>query len=959
MRTLFLLLFTFGSISFFSFRSLLLAQSQPFDPAASGRHFVLAFPDIGEGAENLMRSTDNPEFTPSLYIYLYSAVPNTATISSPGGGVRNIELIEGMFQQINALEINGGITERSGEVIGAGITIRAEFPIVVYCYMETTSGADMWTPIAVENWGLEYSGFTFPGQVLIEAKRESRGYVTGSLPVSAPAGIMVVAAYNDTRVTINSPVRLAGDASTSVLLNAGEVYQVQSIVDTSAEKRTERQQSLQGTRITATRPIGVLSGNTRFIPLDDIRSASDNTIKNLFYEWLTPNNMLGSEFVYTPTWDSRRQLGGQQEDYSKKRAGESLFICGTAPGTTEGTYHDFFTDGDAHFSVNRGDLHKQYMAGQARPGYLRTSKPAQVFVAPSPVSISTELDGLVIGAEYETYGSYVAELTPVEQWPSFAPFTPPTTAKTVEHFLNVVTRKEWEDSIVLRTQGGAEQSFLFNRGDIPGTEYIWGTMSVIAGKGYYLRGLGTARFSGTCYGFASGAEAHGIASFNPEYVVYTQSPGIAYGYTLSPRRNVNAPPDSIVLETSGSCVSLNVNARIASPNPAGIRSVELAPGAINAHIRFLDPVNGEVSGSVSVEFIVEPVNPDSNASATVVITDRTSAKTELPYAYTAKNFIVTNPWHGALLEFVVSTGVDSLGYSIRAANQGEDTVVVWGVKLTDGSQFSIAKFLPPLPATLAPGQAVEVIVVYPYADSAAEHRDTLVLTYGCGQTRTVPLHAKTEVPCVNLEDLNFGTLEPGISRTLPLTIMNSGKGHIVFYNDGNNPVLGLGGGFSTDPAPFAGSDYYRLPQGYAITIDVTFTATDTGTFRRVLRFASSWHGCRDSAILTARVLPKTDTGTSGLTGTTIPQTSGSLLQVAPNPFSGSTAITVNLPRREPVRLEITDPTGATRAVLLEETLEPGRYALQWNPADLPSGIYFARLSIGKQSTTTSRVVFVR
>lgn len=170
-------------------------------------------------------------------------------------------------------------------------------------------------------------------------------------------------------------------------------------------------------------------------------------------------------------------------------------------------------------------------------------------------------------------------------------------------------------------------------------------------------------------------------------MLMAKSPGIAYGDTLSPRRNVNAPPDSIVLETSGSCVSRNVNARIASPNPAGIRSVELAPGAINAHIRFLDPVNGEVNGSVGVEFIVEPVNPDSNASATVVITDRTSAKTELPHA-----------------------------------------------------------------------------------DSAAEHRNTLVLTYGCGQTRTVPLHAKTEVPCVNLEDLNFGTLEPGTSRTLPLTI---------------------------------------------------------------------------------------------------------------------------------------------------------------------------------------------
>lgn len=960
MRTRFLLFFFIGYIisSCLGSKKPLLAQGFTVDPATAGRHFVIAFPDIGDGAENLFRPTDQPAFAPFLYLYLYSPVPNTATVISPAGGIRRIDLTEGIFERISITEINGGITGRTGEVIGSGITVRTIHPVVAYCYIETTSGADAWTPMPVENWGAEYSAFTFPGQVLIEAKRESRGFVTGSSPVPAPAGIMIVAAYDNTRVSIIPPVPLEGRPPLAVTLNAGEIYQVQSVVDTSAEKRTERQQSLHGTRISSTRPVGVLSGNTRFNPLDDVHSASDNTLKNLFYEWLAPTDMLGTEFVYTPTWDPRRQLGQQGEDYGKKRAGESLFISGTAPGTTEGVYRDIYTGGDEHFTVEEGELHKQYMAGQARPGYLRTSQPARVLVAPSPVAIKTEATGEAIGAEYETYGSYVAEAVPTEQWPNVAPFFIPATALTTEHYLNVVTRKAWEDSIVLWTQGGAEQSFLFNRGEIPETDYVWGTVALIPGKTYYLRGLGEARFSGTVYGFADGYEAHGIASYNPEYIIYQQKPGIAYGYALSPRRNVTGPPDSLVVETGRECITMNVSVRVVSADPAGLRSAELAPGAVNTRIRFITPAGGELSGLLETEFVVEPVDRDSNASATVLITDRTGAQTSIPFTYKADRFIVTNPWMGTPLPYRVSVGIDTAGYSIRAVNEGEDTVIVQGVELAEGSHFIIARFAPPLPAAIPPRGEVTVSVIYPFADSASTHLDTLRFVYDCGRVRTVPLEGETIVPCVELHDIDFGTLKPGESRTLPLTITNTGEGHIYFRNNGENPVLGLGDGFSTSPTPFNGLDSYRLPKGYSMPIDVTFTATEEGEFRRVLRFASNWRGCRDSSILTARVRREEDTTTTGVDRREERSGGNGIVRVAPNPFGSGTAITINIAERNAVRLEITDLTGARRAMLLEKEMEPGSYTVRWDPGDLPSGIYYARLAVGERNGT-SRLVLIR
>ena len=68
-----------------------------------------------------------------------------------------------------------------------------------------------------------------------------------------------------------------------------------------------------------------------------------------------------------------------------------------------------------------------------------------------------------------------------------------------------------------------------------------------------------------------------------------------------------------------------------------------------------------------------------------------------------------------------------------------------------------------------------------------------------------------------------------------------------------------------------------------------------------------------------------------------------LLQNYPNPFNPTTTIEFALPRQTHVRLKVFNALGEEVAVLLDETLEPGRHASIFDAGGLASGVYLYRL----------------
>jgi oligosaccharide 4-alpha-D-glucosyltransferase len=82
------------------------------------------------------------------------------------------------------------------------------------------------------------------------------------------------------------------------------------------------------------------------------------------------------------------------------------------------------------------------------------------------------------------------------------------------------------------------------------------------------------------------------------------------------------------------------------------------------------------------------------------------------------------------------------------------------------------------------------------------------------------------------------------------------------------------------------------------------------------------------------------------------------LSAHPNPFNASTIIEFELPSARRVQVTVFDALGRQVAVLADEHLSAGRHTCRLDAHDWSSGIYFCRLTTGKQ-TLTARLLLLK
>jgi len=80
------------------------------------------------------------------------------------------------------------------------------------------------------------------------------------------------------------------------------------------------------------------------------------------------------------------------------------------------------------------------------------------------------------------------------------------------------------------------------------------------------------------------------------------------------------------------------------------------------------------------------------------------------------------------------------------------------------------------------------------------------------------------------------------------------------------------------------------------------------------------------------------------------------LMVYPNPSTGTTTFHYALAEPSQVTLQIYNLYGQQVGILNNENQQKGNHQFSWNTEGLPSGIYFYRLSTGKQSYTGKMTV---
>lgn len=80
-----------------------------------------------------------------------------------------------------------------------------------------------------------------------------------------------------------------------------------------------------------------------------------------------------------------------------------------------------------------------------------------------------------------------------------------------------------------------------------------------------------------------------------------------------------------------------------------------------------------------------------------------------------------------------------------------------------------------------------------------------------------------------------------------------------------------------------------------------------------------------------------------------PPVAFALQQNYPNPFKNATTIRYNVRERAPVTIQIFDLQGRLVTKLVDREVEPGNYAVRFNPQALANGIYFYRMQVGGPS----------
>ena len=76
----------------------------------------------------------------------------------------------------------------------------------------------------------------------------------------------------------------------------------------------------------------------------------------------------------------------------------------------------------------------------------------------------------------------------------------------------------------------------------------------------------------------------------------------------------------------------------------------------------------------------------------------------------------------------------------------------------------------------------------------------------------------------------------------------------------------------------------------------------------------------------------------------------------PNPFNPTTSIQYAIASRQFVTLNVYDVLGNEVTTLVNEEKPVGTYELNWNAANLPSGVYFYRLQVGSFVQTRKMIL---
>ncbi len=447
--------------------------------SAQGREFWIAMPPN--------EADDAAIQTRALEIYVTASVNTEVTLEMPGLGIGPITkpvtaLDITTFSDLTG-ELSWAMEVRESEIVtDKGILLTSDDAISVYVMTAKQFSSEGYLALPTNVWDRQYmhcSYYDYP-----ETSRFRGG------------GFVIVAKEDETQVVFRLDGSSAGGTTKggksigqpySVSLNKGQTYMVRGT-------GIDRAFDMTGTKITATKPIGLIAFHQRTI----IPTAIGQTSRDVLAAMIPPLATWGKRYISL--------------ELKRENRGDYFRILASQPNTKyEVRYYDKENDKEL-LGIKNGTLSDagdwaEFEEVNPQQGGAVSIRGTAIWEADKPVFVM-QYSYSAVWDNAQEFDPFMVQVVPQEQYIPATVFQTPSNAEFTTNWFNIIAEGDPNDpsqenlrSIILDGEFVVKKDPLFLVNQIPETNLYWARINLQPGA-HRISSNGKTKFGGYIYGFS-------------------------------------------------------------------------------------------------------------------------------------------------------------------------------------------------------------------------------------------------------------------------------------------------------------------------------------------------------------------------------------------------------------------------------------------------------------------------
>jgi hypothetical protein len=757
-----------------------------------GLHFLIGY------IENEFYVID-PSRNKELKIFISTKDDSNIEIKFPNQGAEYFSL---PADSVMVMEIPPYIeSTESEEITDKLVEIKSDVPVTVYAFSSQPRTSDSYAAIPIANWGKEYYVMSFPNDQYTLDKPPAHKQDSIRLLTPRSSEFLVVSAYDNTKVNITPKVLTRGGMQANqtyeVTLNKGECYMVQSF-PVSANRG-----DLSGSKITADKPIGVISGHQRASVPIGLNPQFDT--KDHLVEMITPAESWGNTYISVP--------------FNISPEGDLFRVMGKEQGTIISRKN---SQNEIQYDLNDDDYMYEFR-GITEPTIWNANKPVQIAQFMMRTNNETRND---------LYDPSMVMLSPAEQFVSRVIFHTPGNVfnnpeQYIEHYVTVIAQKEALPHITLNEEL-LDTTTNLTSSRIVGSDYYWTQIKLTAGT-HKLESK-TGRFSGILFGngkYDSYAMILGASLTNPKY------------------------EDSLAPVVDYDVDCWQINATATDDNNVSASGIYYAFVRDNETFNFnysISPINPNDS---VISFTATPKDIFQDGVIVFEIYDKSGNMEKFTYRHNAVMLEVPDEFTYDAVDWQ-----DSVCFEYTIKNSGVDDIQLLDIVLNADSRVSL-EFAGDLPEILENNEEFTFkLCINPKGDSTLISGNIDIL-FDCGIEYSYPVDVGFSAPALIAEDYNFGDILVGEDSCTVLEIINIGNEPIIIES-----ISETG---DTDKFNYDASIFHAtIEKGDTLELEVCFSPERLGDFELVINYNNNFNLQKQSVLKGRGIAPNVENVTIDL-----------------------------------------------------------------------------------------------